>query len=125
MVKIMRLLAAVFLLALISYPSGVSSIALLESIPGKVFTPNGDGVNDRFILVIENASGSIFSQKSVYDLRGNEVADLQVLGDETAARAVFIWDGRNQSGDIVRSGVYIYQLQAESKIINGTIVVAR
>ncbi len=35
------------------------------------------------------------------------------------------WDGRDESGRRVRSGVYIYQVEADGQVINGTIVVAR
>ena len=35
------------------------------------------------------------------------------------------WDGKNIEGKFVRTGVYIYQVQSEGKVINGTIVVAR
>ena len=102
-----------------------SSFSLSQSTPTKIFTPNGDGTNDTFQLIFENPSGSILSQKKIYDLTGAEVADFQVNGDETSTPVTLIWNGRNQSGSIVRSGVYIYQVQAEGKVINGTVVVAR
>ena len=35
------------------------------------------------------------------------------------------WNGRDKTGNYVPSGVYIYQIQAEGKVINGTIVVAK
>ena len=35
------------------------------------------------------------------------------------------WDGRNGDGQIVSSGIYIYQIEADKKVFNGTVVVAK
>ena len=105
--------------------SPADSFSLSQSSPTRVFTPNGDGVNDTFTLVCNNPAGNIIAEKKIYDLTGAEVADFQVIGDETAPLVTLVWDGRDHAGNIVRSGVYIYQIQSEGKVINGTIVVAR
>lgn len=107
-------------------PVPVSTIFALDvTTPTKIITPNGDGVNDTFTLVFDNQSGSIINQKKIFDLSGFEIADIKVIGDETAITAVLRWDGKDKNGETVKSGIYIYQVQAEGKVINGTIVVAR
>lgn len=52
----------------------------------------------------------------IYDLGGQEV---RCLVDEfrTAGPHACLWDGRNQSGQVVSSGVYIYQIQADDAIL--------
>ena len=48
---------------------------------------------------------------SVYDVLGREVA---VLVDEGVppGRHRYVWDGRNQAGQVVASGLYVYRLEA-------------
>jgi hypothetical protein len=36
-----------------------------------------------------------------------------------------IWDGKDEDGKIVESGIYIYQIKLADKIVSGTIVVAK
>ncbi len=94
--------------------------------PRKIFTPNGDGVNDDITLLLENPKDSMVSQAKIFDVTGAEVADFQigVVAGQLGVTSLK-WDGRTRTGEIARSGVYIYQVQAEGKVINGTIVVAR
>jgi len=53
----------------------------------------------------------------IYDLSGREVMHL-VDEFQIAGLHAINWDGRNQSGQGVSSGVYIYQIQAEGEILN-------
>ncbi len=106
-------------------PVAAINISLRQTIPSKIFTPNGDGINDLFTLIVDNPSGSVMSQKKIYDLSGFEIADLAVVGDETASTVVLTWNGKDNKSDAVPGGIYIYQLQSEGQSINGTVVVAR
>jgi hypothetical protein len=38
---------------------------------------------------------------------------------------VLYWDGRDTAGTIVPSGVYLYQIEVDGKVLSGTVVVAR
>ncbi|NOZ75487.1 MAG: hypothetical protein GXO90_08975 [FCB group bacterium] len=49
----------------------------------------------------------------IYDLRGREVRTL-VNREETAGTKTLRWDGRNNQGIPVASGVYIYSLTANA-----------
>lgn len=77
----------------------------------KIITPNGDKVNDyaafgltgEFTVKIFNANGRL-----IRTLDGKN-----------------IWDGKDDAGDIVESGAYIYQFKADGKLISGIIVVAK
>jgi gliding motility-associated-like protein len=83
----------------VEIPSGIE-------IPN-VFTPNGDGTNDVFFLHIANISKVTIT---IYDRWGNLVYDL------TSEKGNNIeWDGKNQKGVPVASGVYMYTLKATGK----------
>jgi hypothetical protein len=103
-----------------------SEFNLNQLTPRKIFTPNGDGINDEIFLFLENPRDSIISQAKIYDITGAEVADFEqgiVAGEQGVVSLK--WNGKDKQGNIVRSGIYVYQIQAEGKVINGTIVVAR
>lgn len=91
------------------------------------FTPNFDGVNDN--TNIEFFLGNIGEPKTkignqlrqitikVYDLTGRLIKDL--YDARTSASAFIsdkgiIWDGRDNSGKIVRPGLYLYQVLIDS-----------
>jgi hypothetical protein len=91
------------------------------------FTPNFDGTND--ITNIEFFLGNIGEPKNeignqvrqitikVYDLTGRLIKDLY---DGKTSASAFIadkgitWDGRDNSGKIVRPGLYLYQVLIDS-----------
>jgi hypothetical protein len=95
--------------------------AVLQTVPRKIFTPNGDGVNDEFQIFFENPNDSMLSFAKVFDLMGAEVSDLKLGATENS----LLWDGRGRSGSVEAGGIYIYQIQAEGKTWNGTCVLAK
>lgn len=92
----------------------------IKEISNKVITPNGDGRNDYTVLQFYNPKDSAVSGK-IYDLRGMHVADMR---PGTQVTDSLTWDGTS-NGRVVPRGVYIYQIKAEEKVFNGTIVVIR
>ncbi|MBI4370642.1 MAG: gliding motility-associated C-terminal domain-containing protein [Elusimicrobia bacterium] len=86
----------------------------------RVLTPNGDGRNDVVIFRFNNPKDSSITGR-IFDLSGSRVADL-TAGPVTDSK---MWDGRDFQGAYAGSGVYIYQLEAEGQIFNGTLAVAR
>jgi len=86
-------------------------------ISNRFITPNGDGKNDVVVFTFDNPRDSTVSGK-IYDLKGAEVA-----GMEPGPLAnTLVWDGKS-GGRPVPGGVYIYQIQAEGQVHNGTVVV--
>jgi hypothetical protein len=96
----------------------------IESIyPDKIFSPNGDGWNDYFEIQYANPQNACLSGK-IYDVKSRFVADMEAGLNGNS----FTWDGRDNNGNYVSGGVYIYQLKssgAEEKVLNGTCVVVR
>ncbi|MBL8001176.1 MAG: gliding motility-associated C-terminal domain-containing protein [Flavobacteriales bacterium] len=85
-----------------SAPEGPPSI----TIPN-VFSPNGDGVNDGFVVLSE---GIRSLRVLVYNRWGQEVGSLEGRLEP--------WDGRTKSGQQVPEGTYFYVLEAEA--VDGT-----
>lgn len=80
-----------------------------------IFTPNGDGQNDLFII---KTNGTSVNELTVFSRYGTVVY---------SQRAEKIWwDGRNPAGDEVRQGTYYYVLKPENgDVIKGTIYLSR
>ena len=99
------------------------SFQITQTVPRKIFTPNGDGVWDEFNIIYENPEGLAITAAKVYDLSGAEIASLKTGTYNTEAS--LSWDGRRSNGDKAQAGIYIYQFKAGSKYYNGTMVLAR
>lgn len=67
-----------------------------------VFTPNGDGKNDRFSIETENLH-------NFYIVVINDKNNVVYQSNDPA----FTWDGRDQSGNYVPEGNYVYYITAK------------
>jgi len=77
------------------------------------FTP-ATGQRTHFNFFLRNITSG-FSIK-IYTLRGRLIRTITTTRD---------WDGRNESGQFVEGGLYIYQIEAEGKRVSGTVVVIK
>jgi hypothetical protein len=93
----------------------------LTSVQPRVFTPNGDGRNDKVIFQFDNPA-LLPIRGEVYDLAGAKVADLTPW--PASPDDALTWDGRGGGRD-VPGGVYIFQVEADGEAAGGTVVVAR
>lgn len=79
----------------------------------RIITPSGSpGVND----YAQFGTGGEFTV-NIYDINGTKV---RALKDGSS-----IWQGEDENGNTVESGVYIYQIKSAAETISGTIVVAK
>jgi gliding motility-associated-like protein len=85
----------------------------------RLITPNGDGKNDTMVFIFDNPQGKEVKGK-IYDLHGALVA---VMGPGPIANAL-VWDAKS-GGQVVPGGVYIYQIEAQGTVYNGTVAVIR
>ena len=99
-----------------------SEIDLVYVRPG-IITPNGDGLYDFVKLQFNNPYDKIDITAKIFDIRGALVRNLSV--DYTPGIAEIRWDGRDENANIVRSGIYIYQIESGKETKRGTIVVVR
>ncbi|MCG9134379.1 hypothetical protein J5I95_22170 [Candidatus Poribacteria bacterium] len=68
---------------------------------------------------IEDASGEF--TVLIYDIDGMLIKTLTALPGETE----LTWDGRDEAGEIMESGVYVYQLQVGENFKTGTLILAK
>ena len=61
---------------------------------------------------------------SIYDVRGRLVRSL-VQGSKDAGEQIVRWDGRNDRGSAVASGVYVYRLRAGKETLSRRMVLLR
>jgi len=89
-----------------------------------VFTPNGDGYNDRVYLVLENPRSSSITGK-IFDLAGRTIATLPAPTQTQGTGTTLVWAGTDSNGSVVPGGMYVYRIDAEGKTITGTVAVGR
>jgi flagellar hook assembly protein FlgD len=107
---------------------GVASATTLTLSQGNVyprlFTPNGDGLNDRVYFVLENPNDSAVSGE-ILDKDGRHVRTLPPPNVQSGIGTTLSWDGKDDRGNVVPGGAYIYKIQGEGKSFTGTVGVAR
>lgn len=60
----------------------------------------------------------------VYDLAGQKVAEL-VRGQREAGTYTLYWDGRDGAGKALATGVYVYRLRTESRVVSRKLLLLR
>ncbi len=130
--KRLALAAAVGVLAIALSYAQSGSVRFYGTL-SRVVTPNGDGVNDLVFFCFENPQDTDISGK-VYGLFGGEVGIIGARRDRTGAagsgcpasviRAQYAtWDAN--APDRVRSGLYVYRINAAEQVFSGTVLVVR
>ena len=89
-----------------------SQVAGPLEIEPSVFTPNGDGINDRTTVsytvlhLLEPSPAAVI----VYDLAGRPVKQLSAAMVQNG-RVSLGWDGRGEDGELVVPGVYLVEIE--------------
>jgi hypothetical protein len=97
---------------------GSELIAAVDVSPSP-FTPNGDGINDVvfFQFQVHELSEPRELAVTVFDLSGRVMRD---LSNRSVIRGVFGdaadlgWDGRDESGNLVPTGLYLYRISLQT-----------
>lgn len=90
----------------------------------RIFSPNGDGINDAVFFKVNNPQQS-FVSGVVLDSSGAQVASLSPAPGGIPTADSLYWNGRDTSGDVVPPGPYIYRIEGDGLPISGVVVVVR
>lgn len=82
----------------------------------KIITPNGDGIQDSVTFIFGDRTDNI--KVDIFDINGHRVRTVN-------SNVTLQWDGRDDSGNVVESGVYIYQYRIDGTLVSGVIAVAK
>ena len=81
----------------------------------RVFTPNGDGVNDE--LVVSFGVARVGAERpvtlTVYDLSGVETNQIEERRPDPRGNYVFQWDGKDHLGELVPPGIYLARVKVD------------
>ena len=105
------------------------SLAKQDVFP-RVFTPNGDGINDVVYFNVANPSLDTMEGK-IFAVDGTPVAGMKKVSDVFGAANpplqpdALMWDGKDGNGNTVRAGIYIYEVSGGGQKFTGTVVVAK
>jgi hypothetical protein len=105
----------------------IKDTELLSITPQKFFSPFEQPPYNtvKFLLKHKNNEKSV---GKIFDLAGKEVKTLTpnvLQQDNVYTFTEFLWDGKDDKNNPVRSGVYIYQFESGNTVINGTIILVK
>ena len=108
--------ATIFSVPLQSFTLDVTSVDEADQIPENFSLaqnyPNPFNPGTTIEYSLAQASSVVLK---IYDVLGNKIRTL-VNAKQIAGRKTVIWNGRNDEGDRVGSGMYFYELAAENTV---------
>jgi len=112
----------------------------VKAVP-KVLTPNNDNKNDftvfeftlakvetNVVIKVFNTNGSLVYSRDKFMTAGQYSAEKSLAGRDEAPNLPGYWNGKDEDGELVPPGIYVYQVIADTDeggvIKGGTVVVA-
>jgi len=114
-------LGGIFLLPLTKKQANFSGFTLLEVRP-RIFTPEEEDQRINQVRFIFQNPNFVEVTVKIFDING--VLIRRNLPQEKENN-VIVWDGKDDRGRKVKSGIYLYQIEAEGKVFKGVIIVAK
>lgn len=96
-------------------PSNISSYQLYQNFPNP-FNPS--------TTITYDIAEAGYVDLAIYDLKGRVVASL-VNGNKSAGNYTVKWNGLDDNGQLVPSGVYLYQLQSQNVIESQKMIIIK
>jgi hypothetical protein len=123
----MTSVVAALLFALPAHVSAGQALGgvVLQDVRPRIITPNGDARNDSVVFQFDTSLAGVPIQADILDLDGRRVAGMEMSTSGPDPDSQLTWNGRDDSGRIMPSGIYIYSIKIGQKAATGTVVVAR
>ncbi len=119
-------LAAGGMLVWVQQSQGATSQSLgginLTDVSPRIATPNGDSLNDVIFFRFDDVLSGLPLQSAVFDVHGAKIAGLRI--NPTDDR-LLMWDAKDENGNIMPAGIYVYMIEIGKNRATGTVVVAR
>ncbi|MCD4691881.1 MAG: T9SS type A sorting domain-containing protein [Calditrichales bacterium] len=115
------------------YDSLYSEITFLEGEPDNYLTPDSYVLSQNYpnpfngctrIDVRFSIRPASISDLTIYDIQGQKVCSIKP-NFTTAGRYSFLWDGINDFGVQVGSGIYVYQIQMDESVLSKKLILLR
>jgi hypothetical protein len=100
----------------VAVATSTDSLSMLKlSVSPRIFTPNGDGVNDTAVISYDllESLGSVSIAIGIHDLAGRLVRRLY-SGEDGIGHYERWWDGTDDAGGLVPPGVYLYRASVDT-----------
>jgi hypothetical protein len=114
------------LLVAVQQSQGATSQSLggitLTDVTPRIVTPNGDALNDVIFFRFDDVLSGLPVQSSVFDVHGAKVGGLRI---DPSNDTLMTWDGRDDNGNLMPAGIYVYMIEIGKNRATGTVVVAR
>jgi len=95
-------------------PPAVKASGTAGGADAMIFSPDGDGNKESFALSQEGSQEDTWKQEIV-DAAGTTIRSWKAV---SSAPAALLWDGKNDSGQVVPDGVYAYRVAATDRAGN-------
>jgi len=118
MLKITKRLSLILMLACIGiYAEASGADFTLNRVFPRILVPeNGSRIEFEF------SPGFYEVTVRIFDINGSQIR--KNLERAESSNKMY-WDGRDCSDNIVSGGIYIYQVEANGQVFNGTVIVAK
>ena len=83
------------------------------TIVNELFTPDGDGFNDEVEILVSSSTDDTAADVSIYDANGVHRCTLATRTN-IGTSASFYWNGKSDSGDLCKSGIYVIYVKTIS-----------
>lgn len=94
-------------------PTPATVLSNSVTIINELFTPDGDGYNDEVEILVSSSCDDTAADVSIYDANGVHRCTL-ANRTNIGTSASFYWNGKSDSGDFCKSGIYVIYIKTIS-----------
>ena len=95
----------------------------MPSLKDKLHSYPNPFTNETYIAI--ELTESTLVQATVFDLRGRQVNEIQPAARMAKGHHSLRWDGRNQTGQALPGGIYVFRVRLGDQVISGKMILIR